>query len=123
MGGALSMREAGRKRRHVRLRKRVQGSSERPRLVVHRSHLHLYAQMVDDFAGKTLLSCSTQDAEFRKQAAKGGTLEAAKRLGEALAKEASGAGIKKVVFDRGGYVYHGRVKALADAAREHGLEF
>ena len=90
--------------------------------MVHRSHLHLYTQVVDDMAGKTLLACSTQDAEFRKQVSKGGTLEAAKRLGQALAKEASGAGIKKVVFDRGGYMYHGRVKALADSAREHGLE-
>ena len=120
---SLSSREAGRQRRHIRIRKRVQGSAARPRLVVHRSHLHLYAQVVDDRAGKTLLACSTQDGEFRKQMSKGGTLEAAKRLGQVLAKEASGAGIKKVVFDRGGYMYHGRVKALADAAREHGLEF
>ncbi len=118
----LSAREAGRRRRHIRLRKRVSGSAARPRLVVHRSHLHLYAQVVDDLAGKTLLACSTQDPELRRQGSKGGALEAAKRLGQALAKEASGAGIKKVVFDRGGYMYHGRVKALADSAREHGLE-
>ncbi|MBI3322976.1 MAG: 50S ribosomal protein L18 [Candidatus Omnitrophica bacterium] len=120
--GDLSAREAGRQRRHRRLRKKVQGSAERPRLVVHRSHLHLYAQVVDDIAGKTLLACSTLDPELRKQTAKGGTLEAAKRLGQALAKEATGAGIRKVVFDRGGYMYHGRVKALADSARESGLE-
>lgn len=120
--GTLSLPEAGRLRRHRRIRKKVRGSAERPRLVVHRSHLNLYAQVVDDIAGKTLLACSTLDPKLRKQAAKGGTLEAAKRLGQLLAKEASGAGIKKVVFDRGGYMYHGRVKALADSARENGLE-
>ncbi len=118
----LSAREAARKRRHIRLRKKVAGHGDRPRLVVHRSHLHLYAQVIDDMGGKTLLARSTVDPEFRKQTAKGGTLQAAKRLGEVLAKAASSAGIKKVVFDRGGYMYHGRVKALAESAREHGLQ-
>ena len=98
------------------------GTLERPRLVVHRSHLHLYAQIVDDQAGKTLVSCSTRHPQLRKEAPKGGNVEAAKRLGEWVAQTAVSAGIKKVVFDRGGYPYHGRVKALVEAARTKGLE-
>ena len=114
-------REQQRKRRHLRVRKRVEGLPERPRLVVHRSHLHLIAQIVDDMAGRTLLTCSTRHPEFRKQHAKGGNVQAAKLLGEKVAQSALSAGIKQVVFDRGGYPYHGRVKALAEAAREKGL--
>ncbi len=82
----------------------------------------MYAQIVDDLAGKTLLSVSTMDPEFRKKSKKGGNLDAAKLLGERVAESALSAGIKKVVFDRGGYMYHGRIKALADAARQKGLD-
>ena len=115
-------REFRRIRRHLRVRKKVSGSPERPRLVVHRSHLHLYAQLVDDLAGRTLLTCSTLQSEFRRKFPKGGNVVAAKHLGEQVAQGALSAGIKRVVFDRGGYAYHGRVKALAEAAREKGLE-
>ena len=118
----LHMREALLRRRHARVRKKLSGTSQRPRLVVHRSHLHLYAQLVDDTTGKTLLGCSSLQKEFRKRLQKGGNLEAAKHLGEVIAQSAKNAGITKVVFDRGGYLYHGRVKALTDAARAQGLE-
>lgn len=91
-------------------------------MVIHRSHQNLQIQMVDDIAGKTLFSCSTQDPEFRSQHLKGGNLEGAEKLGQMVAQAAKGAGIQKAVFDRGGYLYHGRVKAAAEAAREHGLE-
>ena len=109
-------------RRHRRVRKKVSGTQERPRLAVHRSHLHLVAQLVDDSSGRTLLFCSTRDSEFRKSVPKGGTVEASRRLGELLAEAAQKAGFKKVVFDRGGHRYHGRVKAVADGARSKGLE-
>ena len=117
-----SQREFSLHRRHLRVRKKVSGTQERPRLAVHRSHLHLYAQLIDDLAGKTLLSRSTLQSEFKRHSKKGGNVEAAKRLGELVAEAALSAGIKKVVFDRGGYLYHGRVRALADAARSKGLE-
>ena len=117
-----SVRESKLARRHARVRKKVTGSPERPRLVVHRSHLHLVAQIVDDVAGKTVLTCSTRHADFKKKFPKGGNVEAAKQLGEFVAQSAVAAGIKKVVFDRGGYGYHGRVKAVADGARAKGLE-
>ncbi len=112
--------ETGRLRRHRRIRKKMAGRSERPRLVVHRSHKNLYAQLIDDMTGRTLGSCSTLDEAFEGN---GGNTAAAQRLGEWVAKAAAAAGIKRVVFDRGGYRYHGRVKALADAARAKGLEF
>jgi len=117
-----STRELSRLRRHFRVRKKMTGQADRPRLVVHRSHLHLVAQIVDDMAGKTLLTCSTRQPEFRKIFSKGGNVEAAKHLGELVAQTASAAGIKKVVLIAGGTPYHGRVKALADAARAKGLE-
>lgn len=116
-------REAGRIRRHVHVRKKVAGVPSRPRLVVYRSHLHLYAQIVDDASGKTLAAASTRHPEFLKQYPKGGNVEAAKKLGELVARAASLAGISTVVFDRAGYLYHGRVKALAEGARATGLEF
>ncbi len=119
--GATSVRELKRIRRHLRVRKKVSGSPERPRLVVHRSHLHLVAQIVDDQAHRTLLTCSTRQPEFRKKFPKGGNVEAAKQLGEWVAQSAVALGLKQVVFDRGGYAYHGRVKALAEAARSKGL--
>ncbi|MCM8811907.1 MAG: 50S ribosomal protein L18 [Candidatus Omnitrophica bacterium] len=120
---AYSNRELRRARRHARVRKKVTGTSERPRLVVRRSDLHLYAQIIDDLSGKSLLMRSTAHPDFKKKYKKGGNVEAAKKLGEEVANAAKMAGIKKVVFDRGGYLYHGRVKALADSARAQGLEF
>lgn len=121
-----SPKEAGRIRRHFRIRKSLNGTAERPRLVVHRSHLHLYASLIDDLAGKTLLTLGTTAPAFRelvKGAVKGGNVAGAVALGELVAKAAAKQGITKIAFDRGGYLYHGRVKAFADAARKHGLEF
>lgn len=111
-----------RQRRHERIRKRVTGTTERPRLSVYRSLNHIYAQIIDDTKGQTLVSVSSVADEFKDLKARG-NVAAAKRAGEVIGKLALGKGIKKVVFDRSGYLYHGRVKALADAAREAGLEF
>ena len=115
-------REIGRRIRHRRARKRVVGMPDRPRLSVFRSHKHLYAQLVDDVAGKTLVGWSTKD-ERLKPGAGGGDVSAAKALGELIAADASQKGVSRIVFDRGGYLYHGRVKALAEAARAGGLQF
>ena len=107
---------------HERIRKKLQGSAERPRLNVYRSINHIYAQVIDDLTGKTLVSAST--AEGKKEDRRtGGNVAAAKSLGKTIAERAKAKGVTKVVFDRGGYIYHGRVKALADAAREAGLKF
>lgn len=114
-------REIGRHIRHRRLRKRVVGLPDRLRLSVFRSHKQLYVQLIDDVAGKTLLGWSTKD-ERLKSLHHGGNLEAAKQLGQLIAADASKQGITRIVFDRGGYVYHGRVKALADAVRAGGLQ-
>lgn len=111
-----------RQKRHRRVRKRVDGTAERPRLNVYRSTDHIYAQVIDDAQGHTLASASTLDAGLR-DAKNGGNVEGAKSVGQMVAERAKAAGVSKVVFDRGGYLYHGRVKALADAAREGGLEF
>jgi len=116
-------RRAARLRRHTRVRKRVVGTSERPRLNVFRSLRHVYAQVIDDSQGHTLVSASTIDPDVKVQLQGLTKTEQARVVGEMLAKRALSRGIKKVVFDRGGYKYHGRVKALADAAREGGLEF
>jgi large subunit ribosomal protein L18 len=105
---------------HGRIRRRVSGSPERPRLAVFRSLNHIYAQVIDDAQGHTVVAASTTEKDLR---GKGGNVEGAKRIGKAVAERARQKGIVKVVFDRGGYLYHGRVKALADAAREAGLEF
>ncbi|PZX03601.1 LSU ribosomal protein L18P [Psychrobacillus insolitus] len=109
-----------RKKRHGRVRAKITGTTERPRLNVFRSNKHLYAQLIDDTQGLTIVSASTMDKDFAGTA---GNLEAAKQIGEIIAKRAVEKDIKSVVFDRGGYLYHGRVKALAEAARENGLEF
>ena len=114
-------REIGRQRRHRRLRKKVVGLPERPRLSVFRSHQHLYVQLIDDLAGKTLRGWSTKD-ERLTALRRGGGIEAAKALGDLLAVEATKLGVRRVVFDRGGYMYHGRVKALADAVRAGGIQ-
>jgi large subunit ribosomal protein L18 len=110
-------------KRHLRVRKKISGTAERPRLNIFRSSKHMYAQIIDDTAGVTLVSASTLDKELRGQVSNGGNVEAAKKVGELIAKRAKSKGLDKVVFDRGGYLYHGRVQALADAAREAGLEF
>lgn len=112
-----------RKRRHRRVRAKVAGTSERPRLNVFRSLGNIYAQVIDDVAGQTLASASTIDRELRGQLEGKSKTDAAKLVGELVAQRAQAAGIKQVVFDRGGYRYHGRVKALADGARAAGLEF
>jgi len=107
---------------HTRIRKKVQGSTARPRLSVYRSLNHIYVQVIDDLKGTTLVAANS--AEGKKGEKKtGGNLAAAKTLGKVIAERAQAQGIKQVVFDRGGYIYHGRVKALADAAREAGLQF
>lgn len=110
-----------RKRRHNRVRKHVFGTAERPRLNVYRSNKHIYAQLIDDKNGVTLVSASTVDNDLNVEST--GNIEAAKQVGELVAKRAKEKGFQSVVFDRGGYLYHGRVKALADAARDAGLEF
>ncbi len=119
----MANREELRQARHARVRKKVVGTSERPRLNVYRSLNNIYAQIVDDGVGKTLVSASTLDPEIKGRIKSGGNVEAAKAVGELVAKRAQEKGIKQVVFDRGGYIYHGRVKTLADAARAGGLEF
>mgnify|MGYP000913092200 FL=1 len=116
-------KNAARKVRHARVRRNVQGTPERPRLNVYRSSNHIYVQVVDDLTGTTLLSASTLSPELADIRSSGGNVEAAKQVGELIAKKALGQGIRQVVFDRGGYLYHGRIAALADAARAAGLEF
>ena len=111
---------AARIKRHQRVRKNISGTAERPRLNVFRSLNHIYAQVIDDTKGVTLVSASSMDKGFDGN---GGNIEGAKAVGKAVAEKALAAGIKSVVFDRGGYVYHGRVAALAEGAREGGLEF
>jgi large subunit ribosomal protein L18 len=122
MGKRIS-RSKARQRRHLRVRKRVFGTSEKPRLNVFRSLSEIYAQVIDDETGVTMVSASTIDRELRSEVSGKTKTEQAKRVGEALAERAKAAGIKEVVFDRSGYRYIGRVKALADSAREGGLQF
>jgi len=110
-------------RKHARVRKKISGTPERPRLNVYRSLKHMYAQIIDDTTGRTLVAASTLDNEIKGKFSFGGNKEAAKEVGKLIATKAINSGIKKVVFDRGGYIYHGRVKELAEAAREAGLEF
>jgi large subunit ribosomal protein L18 len=116
-------RRAPRDKRHYRLRRYLRGSSAQPRLAVFRSLGHIYAQLVDDDAGKTVLAVDSRSKTFLAQHKTGGNVAAAKAVGTLLAEKARAAGIQSVVFDRGGYKYHGRVKALADAARAGGLTF
>lgn len=112
-----------RKRRHRRVRKKVFGTPQRPRLVVFRSNMHIYAQIVDDTVGKTLASASTTEKECRKGLKHGNNTKAAEVVGQTIAKRAVARDIKSILFDRGGYRYHGRIKALADGARQAGLIF
>jgi len=116
-------RDEHRRRIHRRVRQSLAGTAERPRLCVFRSTTHLYAQVIDDAAGHTIASASSNDKETRKSVKGGGNVAAAKVVGKTVAERAKAKGVAQVVFDRGGYRYHGRVKALAEAAREAGLKF
>lgn len=109
--------------RHQRLRKKISGSPERPRLAVHFSQRHIQAQVIDDTSGRTLASVHTTEAEFRNDPTSRANIPTAQKVGKLIAERGSKVKVSKVVFDRGGYHYHGKVKALADAAREAGLEF
>jgi len=115
-------KNAARQRVHDRIRKKLQGTAERPRLNVYRSLNHIYVQVIDDMSGTTLVSASTAEGK-KADRRTGGNVASARSLGKTIAERAKAKGISKVVFDRGGYIYHGRVKALADAAREGGLQF
>ncbi|SFQ16175.1 large subunit ribosomal protein L18 [Butyrivibrio proteoclasticus] len=112
-----------RAKKHMRIRNRFSGTAERPRLAVFRSNNHVYAQVIDDVAGKTIVSASTLEKDIKAELKNTDDIDAASKVGSVVAQRAMEKGIKAVVFDRGGYVYHGKVKALADAAREAGLEF
>ncbi|MFY9174088.1 MAG: 50S ribosomal protein L18 [Peptococcia bacterium] len=116
-------RKKNRQKKHLRIRQRISGTPECPRLAVCRSLNHIYAQIVDDTKGVTLVSASTLDGELKNDLANSGNIEAANKVGQLVAKRALEKGIRSVVFDRGGNIYHGRIKALADGAREAGLEF
>jgi large subunit ribosomal protein L18 len=116
----MRSRDVGRRRRHRRVRKKIYGTAQRPRLAVFRSNRYIYAQVIDDQSGRTLASASSQESEMRARSL---TKETAAHVGRAVAERATEAGVQGVVFDRGGFRFHGRVKALAEAARQHGLEF
>ncbi|CAN5546856.1 50S ribosomal protein L18 [soil metagenome] len=122
MADIANVRRESRIRRHRRVRKKIHGTAARPRLAVHRSNKHLVAQLIDDDAGRTVASASTSEADLRSQGS-GATVDAATKVGSLLADRATTAGITKVVFDRGGFAYHGRIAAVAAAARDAGLEF
>ncbi len=112
-----------RKRKHLRVRKSVSGTTERPRLCVFRSNSHIYAQIIDDTEGTTLVAASSLDKDVKSSVSNGSNIDAAKEVGKLIAQRAQDKKITEVVFDRGGYIYHGRVAALAEAAREAGLQF
>ena len=120
---AHTHRSVSRKRRHLRVRRKVQGTAERPRLNVYRSLEHIYAQLIDDVSGHTLVSLSTISRDVRSDLADLSKLEQAKSIGKSIAERAREKGIEQVIFDRGGYPYHGRIKALAEGSREGGLVF
>ena len=116
-------RSAIREKKHLKIRNRFSGTAERPRLAVFRSNNHIYAQIIDDTVGKTLVAASTLEKAVKSEVEKTNNVDAAAYLGKVIAERATAAGIKEVVFDRGGFVYHGKIQALADAAREAGLKF
>ena len=116
-------RQKSREKKHLRIRNRFSGTAERPRLAVFRSNNHMYAQVIDDVAGKTIASASTLEKDIKSALKATDNVDAAAYIGDVVAKRAMEKGIKAVVFDRGGYIYHGKVAALADAARKAGLEF
>ena len=119
----VKTKEDVRKRLHERIRKKIHGTPARPRLAVFRSQAHIYAQVIDDDAGKTLCAASSLDKDLKVRVKRGSNVTAAKEVGQLIASRAKEKGVAAVVFDRGGFQYHGRVKALADAAREGGLKF
>jgi large subunit ribosomal protein L18 len=123
MANVSEKRRKARLHRHRRVRAKIAGTAERPRLNVYRSLSHIYAQVIDDEQGNTLAAASTVEPDLRAQVTGKNKTEAAKVIGRAIAERAKAAGVETVIFDRGGYKYHGRVKALADAAREAGLQF
>lgn len=116
-------RKKVRRKKHLRIRKDIKGTAARPRLAVYRSLKHMYAQLIDDINGCTIVAASTLETPVKEDEEYGGNVEAAKKVGEILGKKAIDKGIRSVVFDRGGNIYHGRVKAVAEGAREAGLEF
>ena len=119
----MAMQIVGRERRKLRIRRKLSGTDQKPRLTVFRSAKHIYAQVIDDVAGRTLAHASTLSKDVRGDASEATKTDAAKKVGQAIAKALIAKGIDKVVFDRNGYLYHGRILALADAAREAGLKF
>lgn len=119
----MAMRIVGRERRKLRIRRKISGTPERPRMSVFRSAKHIYAQVVDDTAGETLAHASTLSRDVRGDLSESNKLDAAKKVGKTIARLLLAKGIDKVVFDRSGYLYHGRIRALADAAREGGIKF
>lgn len=119
----LQKKQAGLRRRHVRVRGKISGTPERPRLCITRSNSNMYAQVIDDIAGKTIVAAGTLGPDFKATGKSGATVEGAAALGEIIGKKAIEAGITEIVFDRGGNLYHGRIKAVADGAREAGLKF
>ncbi|MHC1726263.1 MAG: 50S ribosomal protein L18 [Syntrophobacteraceae bacterium] len=123
MAGNTNPRDVARLKRKKRIRRKVEGTEQRPRLTVFRSDKHIYAQIVDDVTGSTIVSASTLSPDYKEMEAVKGKVNAAKRVGELVAKKAMDKGIAKVVFDRNGFIYHGRIQALADAARQKGLDF
>jgi large subunit ribosomal protein L18 len=123
MSNISQVRRRGRLRRHGRVRKKIHGTPERPRLAVFRSNKHLVMQVIDDEDGRTLAAASTVEADVRSAGTSTGNVDAASKVGRLVAERAKAAGVSKVVFDRGGFLFHGRVAAAANAAREAGLEF
>ncbi len=123
MSGKAEERTEARRRVRVRIREKVRGSAGRPRLAIFKSGRHIYAQIIDDSTGRTLAQASSRDAGFRSNGKSGANVATAGRVGELVAQRAREKGVAKVVFDRGGYIYHGKVRALADAARKGGLDF
>jgi len=121
--GVAASRDLVRKRIHARIRKQLAGTAERPRLAVFRSNKHIYAQLIDDVHGRTLASACSTDSAVRSGLKGGGNVEAAKAVGKLVAERAREQGLEAVVFDRGGFIYHGRVRAVAESAREGGLRF
>lgn len=119
----MKKKELVRIKRHRRIRLRITGTDQRPRLSVHRSLANLYGQIIDDTVNRTLLSLSTKDKEIKAQCAYGGNMKAAEFLGEVFARKAKEKGITRVIFDRGGYLYHGRIRAFAESLRKSGMEF
>ncbi len=116
-------RKVARAKRHYRIRNKISGTASAPRLAVFRSNMHIYAQIIDDTVGNTIVAASTMEKDIKSSLAKTNDVEAAKAVGTAVAKKALDKGIDTVVFDRGGFIYHGKIKALAEAAREAGLKF